>query len=133
MTDDTVRDEHDHDLATPLGKSCARLFGPRISSEEIDVVELEVERAVEIQADEWTLHLKGDPITLAFIAIEDEPDQAGAFASALRTSITPDDLAAMADLNAELDGSLVARLAASGDGLSQALATLLADGASPGN
>ncbi|MGB3329096.1 MAG: hypothetical protein WBA46_09095 [Thermomicrobiales bacterium] len=131
MTDDRERAERDDDLQTALGLTCARVFGPRIDAEEIDVVELPDDGAVEIQADEWTLHLEGDPLALAFIAIEDEPDQAAAMDAALRIAITPDDLAGMAALNASLDGALVARLANSGDALSQALATLLGATATP--
>ncbi|MGN6032183.1 MAG: hypothetical protein ACTHQE_11015 [Thermomicrobiales bacterium] len=115
----------EHDLTTPLALRCAALFADRIAAGEVDVVDLPDERAVEIQADEWTLHLEGDPIVFAFVAIEQEPEGADELAGALRTTIAPDDLATLRVLDAELDGTLSLQLAASGDALSGVLAGLL--------
>ncbi|MGC4193034.1 MAG: hypothetical protein QM589_17955 [Thermomicrobiales bacterium] len=125
MNDDPARDEHDDDLETPLGKACTALFAPRIEDDEIDVVELPDDDAVEIQADEWTLHLQGDPIVLAFVAIENEPEAANDLAQALRATLTPDDLAALETLDSQLGGALASRLTASGDALSQTMAAML--------
>lgn len=125
------RDEQEDDLQTPqpLGKICASLFAPRIDAEEIDVVEVPDEGAVEIQADEWTLHLQGDPLVLAFVAIENEPEQGDALDQALRDAISPPDLALLRTLNRQLGGELANRLAASGDPLSAALGEMLASDA----
>ncbi|MGC4108531.1 MAG: hypothetical protein QM753_19580 [Thermomicrobiales bacterium] len=113
------------DLTTPLGLSCEAAFASRIEHEAVDVVEVPDDGAVEIQADEWTLHLEGDPLALVFVAIENEPDRADEFPDALRTAIAPDDLAALVALDAALDGALASRLTASGDALSAALAEML--------
>jgi len=121
----TERSERDNDLQTSLGMLCATLFAPRIDDEEIDVVEIPEESAVEIQADDWTLHLQGDPLTLAFVAIEDEPEGADALAHALRIALTPDELEGLGTLNERLDGVLAARLRSSGDALSATLAAIL--------
>ena len=115
------------DPTTPLGVRCAGHFARQIAAEAIDVVELPDEGAVEIQADDWTLHVEGDPITLAFIAIDQEPDRPGELNAALRTALDADDLVALRTLNEDLNGVLVDRLGASGDALSIALVTLLTD------
>jgi len=122
-----ARPQHDEALMAPLAKRCAARFTPQIDAGEVDVVDLPDEGAVEIQADEWTLHLEGDPIALAFVAIEQEPERADELAGALRAAIAPDDLDSLRALNADLDGALATRLVASGDALSSTLAGLLQD------
>lgn len=125
MSNAMERSEREGAPLTPLGQTCAAHFAPGVDAGEIDVVELPDEGAVEVQADEWTLYLQGDPVALAFIAIEDEPEGADTMQQALRTVLTPDDLSSLRELDAGLGGTLGERLAASGDALSATLAGLL--------
>ncbi len=81
---------------------------------------------VDVIGDEWTLHLEGWPErSVAFLAIEDEPEDAAAAAAARAAVMTDGDARALADLDKGLDGTLVAALRASGDPLSADLAAAI--------
>lgn len=97
-------------------------FADQISN---DVVGLTDENSeLHIIADEWTLVLTGDPLESVLIALDDEQ---GAPAALLQNTLADDELAAMRDLNNQLDGALQSRLEASPDPLAKALAGLLTD------
>ncbi|MBA2247209.1 MAG: hypothetical protein H0W23_03700, partial [Chloroflexia bacterium] len=81
---------------------------------------------IDVQADDWTLHLEGWPIATAWIAIEQEPESAAAQQAALATTFGHRELAALRNADRRLEGALVARLRTSGDELSARLADLLA-------
>lgn len=102
-------------------------FAGLIERGEIDVVPGEDGAGLELQADEWTLALDGDPPTAAFLAIDDEPASAEEMGQALEGVMEPDGLEALRSLDRALDGSLRAALQASGDMLSLELASLLAE------
>lgn len=108
-----------------LAEWCTTQFADRIAAEELDVCLLPDEHAVEIQTDAWTLHLAGDPPHLAFVAIEDEPEEPEALTAALLNAMDADDLKELRALDAHLDGALGGCLLASRDPLSKALADLL--------
>jgi hypothetical protein len=73
---------------------------------------------VDIAADEWTLRIEGAPVTIAWLSIEDEPDDPIRLPAARRVVMpaTIDNALAVAD--ACLGGALAAALGASGDPLS---------------
>lgn len=110
---------------TPLAEWCTEHFANRIAAAELDICLIPEEHAIEIQTDAWTLHLAGEPPHLAFVAIEDEPEDASALTTALHTALDADDIADLRALNTHLDGALGGCLLASRDPLSKALADLL--------
>jgi hypothetical protein len=102
-----------------------------IARGEIDVVPGEDGAGIEIQADQWTLAIEGDPPSVAFLAVDEEPGEMAEMAGALMEAIEPDDLAALRELDRRWSGALRIALQASGDPLSLQLATLLAEDAEP--
>ncbi len=101
-------------------------FATLIETGEIDIATApDIEAGeTEVQADDWTLHLEGWPIAMAWIAIDHEPDPAE-HRAALDATLDHRELAAMRDADRHLEGALVARLRASGDELSSRLADVL--------
>ena len=81
----------------------------------------------EVQADDWTLHLEGWPITIAWIAVDQEPDSAAEQRAVLDATFDHRSREALRDADRRLEGALVARLRTSGDELSARLADLLAE------
>ena len=108
------------------------IFAELIGRGEIDVAPAEEGSGLEIQADQWTLAIDGDPMTVAFLAVDDEPGDASDLQQSLATVIEPDDLAALRALDQRWEGALRIALQQSGDMLSMQLATLLAEEPEPG-
>jgi len=76
---------------------------------------------------EWTVHLEGWPDgSIAFLAIDDEPDDPKKLATLRVRAITPAVEEALVEIDGRLDGGLRAALVASGDPLSIDLAAALA-------
>lgn len=103
------------------------IFGDLIGRGEIDVAPAEEGSGLEIQADQWTLALEGEPVTVAFLAVDDEPGDPVDMTQALEAAMEPDDLAALRELDRRWEGALRIALQESGDLLSMELATLLAE------
>ncbi len=103
------------------------IFAELIGRGEIDVAPAEEGTGFEIQSDQWTLAIDGDPMTVAFLAVDDEPGDAADLPQALTAAIEPDDLAALRALDRRWEGALRIALQQSGDLLSMQLATLLAE------
>ena len=107
------------------------IFAGLIERGEIDVAPAEEGSGLEIQADQWTLAIEGDPVTVAFLAVDDEPGDPASFGQALEAALEPDDLAALRELDHRWEGALRMALQESGDMLSMELATLLAEDPEP--
>lgn len=103
------------------------IFGDLIGRGEIDVAPAEEGSGLEIQADQWTLALEGEPVTVAFLAVDDEPGDPADLDQALKGALEPDDLEALRELDRRWEGSLRMALQESRDLLSMQLATLLAE------
>jgi hypothetical protein len=106
------------------------VFAALIGRGEVDVAPAEEGSGLEIQADQWTLAIEGDPLTVAFLAVDDEPGDPADLDQAL-AAIEPDDLAALRELDHRWEGALRIALQQSGDMLSMQLATLLAEDPEP--
>jgi len=109
----------------PLQEILSTSFADLIERGAVELVLLTGEDAIEVQADEWTLHIGGWPIRLAFIALDDEPGTDEERAGALNAALGPQDLASLRDTDAGLDEQLSDALRASRDPLSVALAAIL--------
>jgi hypothetical protein len=72
--------------------------------------------------DAWTLVIIGDPVTDAYLAVDNEDGDPEAI---LEAAISDDELAAMRDADSALGGTLISALTASPDRLSQMLARVL--------
>jgi hypothetical protein len=103
------------------------IFADLIGRGEIDVAPAEEGDGLEIQADQWTLAIEGDPVTVAFLAVDDEPGDPADLDQALEGALEPDDLAALRELDRRWEGALRMALQESHDLLSMQLATLLAE------
>lgn len=95
-------------------------FHDLIASEEVDFISDEGD--LHIAGDDWTLVLKGDPVTDILIALEDEE---GAPEEVLREAISDEAFVSMRDLNGQLEGELVSILLNSPDILARTLAEIL--------
>lgn len=77
---------------------------------------------IEVTTDDWTLSVEtGHGVPMAFLSIDNEPDQAHEYVQALRDTVRQAELRALTEANRELDGALAAALDASGDPFSQYL------------
>lgn len=85
----------------------------------------------DVQADEWTLHLEGWPLNLAFVALDDEPATLEEQEAALDAALDSQHMAALREVNQSLDNALAAALTDSGDNLSMVLASVLAASLEP--
>ena len=107
------------------------VFADLIGRGEVDVAPAEEGDGLEIQADQWTLALEGTPLSVAFLAVDDEPGDPADLEHALTAAIEPGDLTALRDLDHRWEGALRIALQQSGDMLSMQLATLLAEDPEP--
>jgi hypothetical protein len=101
-------------------------LAPLVAAGALDV-ELDAEAGeLEAIAEEWTLHLEGWPQQpLAWLALDDEPDNPGEVPAALLAVLDPTTLTALARADWRLGGDLVAALRAVHDPLSDELAETL--------
>lgn len=90
-------------------------------------VELDAESGeLEVVGEEWTLHLEGWPQQpLAWLALDDEPDDPAEIPAALLAVLDPKTLASLARADGRLGGDLVAALRAAHDPLADELADTL--------
>lgn len=118
-----THDAPDHPLAVILRTA----FVAQLESGEVDLVMFRDHvSAFEIQADEWTLHLEGWPVTTGFIALDEEPPSFRERQAALDAAIDDQHLAGLREANSLLDSAIVIALEDSGDELSSILAQLIA-------
>ena len=103
-------------------------FAGLAGSEEVDILPAEGDDGTDIvvAGDAWSLYLSGWPgPATAFIAVEEEPDEAADAATvdaAWRSAVDNDVVAALMVADFDLGGGLTAALDASGDALSGAVA-----------
>ena len=90
-------------------------------------VELDAEAGeLEAVAEEWTLHLEGWPLQpLAWLALDDEPDDPAEIPAALLAVLDPKILGSLARADGRLGGDLVAAFRAAHDPLADELAHTL--------
>ncbi len=103
-------DNPEHGLMEALRRSFAVL----IEEGEIDLNTLPDAQETEVQADSWTLHLEGWPITTAWIAIDQEPVSPKEQRAALDATFDHRELAALRDADRRLDEALLTCLRESG-------------------
>lgn len=129
-SDDAEVIGHSQALAAIQG-SFIGLTGPN----EVDILPTEGENRddIAVAGDAWTLYLSGWPgPATAFVAIEDEPAEdadAETITAAWRSVVPEPAIAAMSMTDMELEGALSTALDASGDPLSQSIATAVRLGA----
>ena len=109
----------------PLQELLTTSFSNLIESGVVDLVPDTENDAIELQADEWTLHIAGWPIRLAFIALDEDPPTASERMSALNVALGPQELGALRDADERLEGALTEALVQSSDPLSASLGQLL--------
>ncbi|MGI8405568.1 MAG: hypothetical protein ACR2OE_12550 [Thermomicrobiales bacterium] len=109
----------------PLQELLATSFSNLIESGSVDLVPDPENDVVELQADEWTLHIAGWPIQLAFVALDEDPPIAAERLSMLNAALGPQDLGALQDADERLEGTLTKALLGSSDPLSVCLGQLL--------
>lgn len=110
----------------PLSLILKRAFAAQIEVGEVDLVLLDSGQECEIQSDEWTLHLEGWPVTMAFIALDDEPSAVRDRQAALDAALDNQNLASLRHANILLNNAIVAALVDSGDEVSALVATAIA-------
>ncbi|MGI8485194.1 MAG: hypothetical protein ACR2OU_13140 [Thermomicrobiales bacterium] len=109
----------------PLQELFTISFSDLIESGVVDIVPDPENDVVELQADEWTLHVEGWPIQLAFIALDEDPPTASERMGVLNAALGPQDLGALRDADERLEGALTKALVGSNDPLSASLGQLL--------
>ncbi len=110
-----------HPLVAPLTDA----FSDRIEIGEISVEALPGETSVELQGDDWTLHIEGWPIALAFVALDDEPATREECLKALQTSPGALVIGRVQQIDREHDGAISGALATIRDPASNVLSELL--------
>lgn len=109
----------------PLIGALRLAFNRLIAAGEVDLNTLPETGETEVQADNWTLHLEGWPVTTAWIAIDQDPESPKEQMAALAKTFDHRTRTALHDADRRLDGVLLRCLRQSGDGLSMRLADLL--------
>lgn len=107
-------------MAERLSELAELAFRNLIASDDVQLIHDDGE--LHIAGDDWTLVLSGDPVSDVLIALESED---GTPETALRGAINDAALAAMRDLNAQMQGELVPLLANSPDPLARTLSEVL--------
>lgn len=95
---------------------------------EVSIVAVGEDGEFEVQADAWTLHLEGWPVTMAFIALDEEPVSLAERRAALDAALDSRHLSALRRANDELENAIAVALEESGDELSILLARVLTIG-----
>ncbi len=104
-------------------------FAPLVAADEVDIESGTEPGVVEVAAEAWTLHLEGwSDRPLAWLAIDEEPDDAGKLGAARSAAMGSEALAALTRADAKLNGGIRDALAASDDPLSLDLAAALSVG-----
>lgn len=96
-----------------------------LDDDDYDVTIADDESEATIEADDWTLQILTVPVTAAFLALDDEPDDAAAFPAARRAVMSEAVEHALGDADRAVGGFLSAALLASGDPFSASFAAAL--------
>lgn len=111
----------------------ARIGEPRavltaaLAATNADMLPTDQPDELDVSGDDWTLHLEGWPDQpLAWLALDDEPEETMDRRSELRRALGADVLAALAAADTQLSGRLGEALRAGADPLSIDLADALA-------
>jgi hypothetical protein len=70
---------------------------------------------LDVATDDWTLHVEGWPNGVAWLAIDDEPDDPAGYAAARRQVMSEGVERALAEADRAVGGALARALRASGD------------------
>jgi hypothetical protein len=81
---------------------------------------------LDVSTDDWTLHVEGWPDGVAWLAIDDEPDDPADFVSARRAVMSEAVERALAAADRAVGGALTRALDASGDAFTLSFADALA-------
>lgn len=111
----------------PLVEILQKAFAGLIERGDVDVVVMLEANEAEVQSDDWTLHLENWPVSVAWVALDETPASRAECAAALGAALGSPELAALRDLDRELEGALTEALVDSRDGLSQTLALAIRD------
>lgn len=79
-------------------------------------------KGIDISGDDWTWHIEDE---LAYLAIDDEPDEPAAYPVAIEKNLTTPVIAALRQIDGASLATLTRLLTASGDPLSISFAELL--------
>ena len=109
----------------PLVEALQLAFALLIDAGEIDLSMLTDAEETDVQADDWTLHLEGWPITTAWIAIDPDPVSPREQLAALEATFDHREREALQEADRRLEGALLTCFRESGDDLSALLADLL--------
>ena len=101
-------------------------LGSAESEDEFDLTVNDETGAIECATDDWTLLIEGVPESpMAWMAIENEPEEPEQYPRARRAVLRSVEEQALRRVDATLDGLLIRALQASGDPFSQHLASAL--------
>lgn len=112
----------------PLVSALQEAFSGLVAEGAVDIVVVEEDAeqdACEVQADDWTLHIEGWPVSTAWVALDLDVTSPEEFRSALESVLSEEDLQALTVLDEALAGDVARSLAESGDDISVALAALI--------
>ena len=105
----------------PIVVAVSRVLAPVLSEDEFEIVPDDRLRALSVSTDDWTVHIEWAR-DIAWLAIDDEPDDQQLYERARRAVMTEAVEAAWAAADRELGGYLVDALKRSGDAFSTAFA-----------
>jgi hypothetical protein len=108
-------------IAALVGGGLARV----IDETDFDVLLDEASGILVVGTDDWTLNVEAGDAAMAFLAIDDEPDDPARLPEVLEAVLGNDVIAALARADAALEGELSQLLQVTGDPLSAALARAL--------
>jgi hypothetical protein len=83
-------------------------------------------RAMEVSTDDWTVYIEWER-GVAWLAIDDEPDDPGKYEQARRAVMSEAEEEAWRRINDEIDGFLIDALTRTGDPFSIAFAAAISD------
>ena len=90
--------------------------------EDFELTESFDGNGIDVSGDDWTWHVEDD---FAYLAIDDEPDDASAYAAAIEKHLTASVISALRQIDPATLIVLCDRLAASGDPISLVFADML--------
>lgn len=108
-----------------VARVASAAFSDKIEQDAVEIVPGDDGASLEIQANQWTLAMEGEPLDVAFLAVDDEPTSEAEMANALEMIVGHGDLSALRQINQQLGDQLATALRNSGDPLSMRLASTL--------
>jgi hypothetical protein len=107
-------------LAEALAAALRTVFDP----DEFDITQ-GVPGELDVSTDDWTLHIDQSPSGVAWLAIDDEPDDPSAYTAARRQVMSEEVERALSEADRAVGGALTRALEASDDPFSAHFATAL--------